>query len=371
MLRTSLCDFFDIEVPVVLAGMNDVSTPELAAAVSNAGGLGVLGGATLTPDELAEWIERTRQLTDRPFGVDTLLPARHAGKGQHGGGAIDWSVSEQHVQFVEDFRRRHDLPDSDAAPPMFTPDFFEKQIEVVLDLRVPVYVSGLGSPGFMVERAHQLGMKVGSVVGATRHAHKVLADGVDFVVAQGHDGGGHNSRVGTMALIPQVVDAVAGRVPVLGAGSIMDGRSLVAALALGAEGVWCGSAFLATEEAGLTQAQKEAVLESDEDNTVVSRAMTGKPARMIKNAWVEEFEASGLKPLQMPLQGLLAYPVMDAAEREGRKDINPGFAGQGIGLVDRIRPAAEVVAQMVREARAILTGGLAERVQVGAAVKSG
>jgi len=113
------------------------------------------------------------------------------------------------------------------------------------------------------------------------------------------------------------------------------------------------------------------VLESDEDNTVVSRAMTGKPARMIKNAWVEEFEASGLKPLQMPLQGLLAYPVMDAAEREGRKDINPGFAGQGIGLVDRIRPAAEVVAQMVREARAILTGGLAERVQVGAAVKSG
>lgn len=353
-LHTPICDFFDIRHPVVLAGMGEVSTPALTAAVSNAGGLGVLGGAALPPDELAGWIEETRRLTDRPFGVDTLLPARHAGSGL-GGEQVDWSIPASHAAFVERFMEAHGLEPTEAVPPLFTPDFFERQVEVVLDLRVPVYVSGLGSPGRFAERARQLGIKVGCVVGATRHAHKVLADGVDFVVAQGHDGGGHNSRVGTFALIPQVVDAVGGEVPVLGAGAIMDGRGLVAALALGAQGVWCGSAFLATDEAGLTPAQKQAVVDHGDRDTVVSRTRTGKPARMIKNAWVEAFEASGLEPLPMPLQGLLAYGVMAAADAAGRADVNPGFAGQGIGLVHGVRPAADVLHEMVETAADLLT----------------
>jgi NAD(P)H-dependent flavin oxidoreductase YrpB (nitropropane dioxygenase family) len=367
MLHTSICDLFRIDVPIVLAGMGGITSPsgpELAAAVSNAGGLGVLGGAFLEADELAAWIERTRTLTDKPFGVDTLLPVRMM-EGDKGGGPVTWEIPEAHAQFAEDFRTRHDLPPAQSMPPLFDQAFIDRQMEVVLDLEVPVYVAGLGDPGPYIDRLHAKGITVGSVVGATRHAERALASGVDFVVAQGHDGGGHNSRIGTMALIPQVVDAVAGQVPVLGAGSIMDGRSLVAALALGAEGVWCGSAFLATEEANIPDAQKQAILASDEDGTVVTRTLTGKPARAIRSDWIEAFDAAGLEPLRMPLQGLLAHGVLEPALHEGRADLFAGAAGQGIGLVDRIRPAAEVVEQMVREAHTILTRSLPERITTG------
>ena len=362
VLRTSICELFGIEYPVVLAGMGGItapSGPELAAAVSNAGGLGVLGGAFVEAGELARWIERTRALTDRPFGVDTLLPVRMV---EDGDTTVTWEVPETHARFVEDFRERHDLPASHAVPPLFDRQFLDRQMEVVLDLEVPVYVAGLGDPGPYIDRLRDKGITVGSVVGATRHAERALASGVDFVVAQGHDGGGHNSRIGTMALIPQVAETVAGRVPVLGAGSIMDGRSLVAALALGAEGVWCGSAFLATQEADLPESQKQAILDSDEDDTVVSRALTGKPARFIKSDWIEEFDAAGLKPLGMPLQGLLAHGVVEAALREDRADVFAGAAGQGIGLVQQIRPAADVLEEMVAEAHAILTRTLSNRI---------
>ncbi len=329
--------------------------------MSNAGGLGVLGAARLQPHELAEWITRTRALTSEPFGVDTLLPMNVPQSGE--GETMSREIAPAYREFAEAFRTRHDLPPSDAKPPALTRDFAQRQIEVVLDMKVPVYVSGLGDPGFMVEQAHQLGTKVGAVVGATRHVRKVMPSNLDFIVAQGHDAGGHNSRIGTMALIPQVVDA-ARPLPVLGAGAIMDGRGLAAALVLGAMGVWCGSVFLATEEADITPEQKQAVVESNEDNTVVSKSRTGKPARMIKNLWVQEFEASGLEPLPMPLQGMVSTSVMEAASSTGRTDINPGFAGQGIGMIDRVRPAAEVLRQMIEEAHAILSGDLLSQIKL-------
>lgn len=374
VLRTSICDLFDIEYPIVLAGMGGTvspSGPRLAAAVSNAGGLGVLGGAFYTADELATAIEETRRLTDRPFGVDTLLPMNMmegpekavieaVGAGKL---TLDDLIPPSHRQFAEEFSKRHDLPEPPSQPPPLDPRFVDKQLEVIFDTKPAVYVAGLGDPGFMVERAHDLGILVGSVVGASRHARRVLAGGVDFVVAQGHDGGGHNSRVGTMALVPRVVDAVS-PIPVLGAGSIMDGRGIVAALALGAAGAWCGSVFLATDEADITPEQKQAILDHDEEGTVVSRTMTGKPARLIKNLWAEEFEASGLEPLPMPLQAYLAHGPLAAAEKAGRGDIAPGAAGQGIGLVHEVRPAAEVFARLVAETRALLAGDLAARVRI-------
>ncbi|MEM8932564.1 MAG: nitronate monooxygenase family protein [Acidobacteriota bacterium] len=373
-LKTPICELFEIDYPIVLAGMGGVispSGPALAAAVSNAGGLGVLGGAFLTPEQLADAIRTTRSLTDRPFGVDTLLPMNVVEGPQKavieavGAGrlTLDDLIPPTHRDFASAFTERHDLPEPPSQPPPLDPKFIEKQIEVVFDLRPPVYVAGLGDPGFMVERAHQLGIRVGSVVGATRHARRVLASGVDFVVAQGHDGGGHNSRIGTMALIPQVVDAVA-PIPVLGAGSIMDGRGLVAALALGAQGVWCGSLFLATEEADITPEQKQAIVANDEDSTIISRCMTGKPARFFKNVWEEEFRASGLDPLPMPLQAYLAHGPLAAAEAAGRADISPGAAGQGVGMVDAIRPAAEVFERLVEQSVAVLTGDLATAVDV-------
>ncbi len=216
-------------------------------------------------------------------------------------------------------------------------------MEVVIEERVPVYAAGLGSPAPWMDRLKGNGTTVIAVVGATRHARQVLEAGVDIIVAQGHDGGGHNASVGTTALIPQVVDAVAGRVPVLGAGGIADGRGVAAALMLGAEGAWIGTAFLATPELGLADCQKRALLAGDDQSTVVSRAVTGKPARMVRNRWASAYADSGLEPLPMPWQSAVAHPVTAAALAAGRADIWPGFAGQGLGMIRELRPAADVL----------------------------
>ena len=194
-----------------------------------------------------------------------------------------------------------------------------------------------------------------AVVGAVKHAMQVVNSGIDLIVAQGHDGGGHNSPIGTMALIPQVVDAVAGRIPVLGAGGISDGRGIAAAMMLGAEGAWIGTAFLATDEAGIEDFQKEAIVESGDGDTLVSRTVTGKPARIIRNKWSEAFVEAGLEPLPMPFQPMIAMPVLAAAAAVKRKDIAPGFAGQGMGLIHKVKPAAEVMADLVKGAESSLS----------------
>jgi NAD(P)H-dependent flavin oxidoreductase YrpB (nitropropane dioxygenase family) len=186
-----------------------------------------------------------------------------------------------------------------------------------------------------------------------RHARKVKDSGVDLIVAQGHDAGGHNSPVGTVSLIPQVVDAV-GDIPVLGAGGITDGRGVAAALMLGAQGVWVGSAFLATNEANILEFQKKAIVEATEEGTSVSRSITGKPARYIKSKWTQAFAESGLEALPMPFQGAVSGPVTAAAIAQERGDIAPGFAGQGIGMIQSIRPAAEVMHDLVTGAEKVL-----------------
>lgn len=357
--RTPLCDFFGIEYPILLAGMGGLvspSGPELAAAVSEAGGLGVLGGAFVPPEELAQQIERTRELTSKPFGVDTLIPFSVTRGELEQPVSLDSTLPAEHRAFIEGFARRHGLGElPEATISVFDPAFIRGQLDVILDMDVPVYVAGLGEPGYLVRHRGDRPMKIGCVIGATRHAEKAVAAGADFVVAQGHDGGGHNSAVGTMALIPQVADALAGRVPVLAAGSIMDGRQVVAALALGAQGVWCGSAFLATEEAAITPGQKQAIVDCADTGTRVSDAWTGKPARLLDNVWTREFEASGLPVLPMHQQLTLVDRVMRAADRDDRTDINPGAAGQGAGMVRAIRPAAAVFEDLVRGARRVLT----------------
>ncbi len=358
-LHTRICELFGIELPIVLAGMGGASTPELAAAVSNAGGLGILGAAACSPDQLRDWIRRTRALTSKPFGVDTLLPAsvqRESYK-QSSGPSPEERLPEL-LAFAREFLDKEGLA---AAPPnparrgTFTKDFFAAQMEVVIEERVPVYASGLGDPGPWMQRMRENGTKVLAVVGAVRHARKVAASGVDCIVAQGHDAGGHNSPIGTLALIPQVVDAVA-PIPVLGAGGITDGRGVAAALMLGADGVWVGSAFLATHEAGIAEYQKKAIVAATEEGTVVSRALTGKPARMIRSKWTDAMAASGLEPLPMPFQSAVSGPVLAAGFLAQRGDIAPGFAGQGIGMITAIRPAADVLRDLVRGAERALRG---------------
>ncbi len=366
-LHTRICDLFGIEVPIVLAGMGGASTPELAAAVSNAGGLGVLGAAACSPETLRAWIQRTRELTDRPFGVDTLLPASvRRGATEVPTGPSPADRLGEYREFAAAFMEREKLgpfPTQVAETEsqrkatrqlaLFSKDFFDSQMEVVIEEAVPVYAAGLGSPGPWIERLHDRGTVVMSVVGAVRHARRAIESRVDVIVAQGHDAGGHNSPIGTMALVPQVVDA-AGAVPVLAAGGIGDGRGIAAALMLGAEGVWLGTAFLATHEAGIEDFQKEALVESSEEGTTISRSVTGKPTRVIRNAWASAWEETDLEPLPMPFQSIISTPVVDAATRQGRKDIVPGFSGQGVGMVEQIRPAGEVLRELAKSADEVL-----------------
>ncbi len=360
-LRTTLCDVLGIEVPIVLAGMGGASNPRLAAAVSNAGGLGILGAAGCGPDQLRKWIAETRSLTNKPFGVDSLLPAsvRRLPK-EEPKGPSPLDELPVHQKFAREFMEREKL----EAPPaavgggrggrlVFSKDFFESQMEVVLEERVPVYAAGLGSPGPYVDRLHKNGTIVMAVVGAVRHARRVREDAIDVIVAQGHEAGGHNSPIGTIALIPQVVDA-AGDIPVIAAGGIGDGRGVAAAMMLGAVGAWIGTAFLATEEANLLPHQKQALLDSNEEDTSISRSVSGKPARLIRNKWTQAYAESGLEPLPMPFQSMVSGPVMAAGSAAGRIDITPGFAGQGVGMIEKIRPAAEVLADIVAEAERAL-----------------
>ena len=359
-LSTRVCEILEIEKPIVLAGMGGASCPALAAAVSNAGGLGVLGAAGCGPSMLRDWIRETRELTDKPFGVDTLLPAsvRRANYDDQEGPTPQDLVPERQ-EFARKFMEKEGLDASDletlqslqrkttpGEPAPLTKEFFEAQMEVVIQERVPVYASGLGNPGPWMTDLRANGTKVMAVVGAVRHAIQVKSSGLDIIVAQGHDGGGHNSPIGTMALIPQVVDAV-GDTPVLGAGGISDGRGIAAAMMLGAEGVWIGSAFLASEEANIFDFQKEAIVEATEEGTSVSRTVTGKPARIIKSKWTEHWLKEEVDPLPMPFQGQISGPVLAAANRDGRGDINPGFAGQGIGMIKAVRPAKDIFDELV------------------------
>ena len=211
-----------------------------------------------------------------------------------------------------------------------------------------------------MQRLKANGTKVICVVGTVRHALQVVPVGIDAVVAQGHDGGGHNSPIGTLALIPQVVDAVGDRVPVIGAGGISDGRGIAAAMMLGAAGVWIGSAFLASEEAGILPGQKQAIVEANEEGTTVSRAVTGKPARMIKSKWTQLWAESEHEPLPMPYQSQVSRPALTAANLAGRaQDVNPGFAGQGIGMIKAVRPAAEIMADLISGTEQVLQQRLA------------
>ncbi|MCR5873685.1 nitronate monooxygenase family protein [Phenylobacterium sp. J426] len=372
-LHSRICEVFGIKYPIVLAGMGGASVPRLAAAVSNAGGLGVLGAAACAPEELRAWIREVRSLTDKPFGVDTLLPASVrrdvADAAAVSGDRAKPSSMEligDHRAFAADFMRAEGLEqvararepangEAHGGPAFFSKEFFEAQMEVVVEEKVPVYAAGLGNPGPWMDRLKANGTKVMAVIGSVKHALQVAASGIDVVVAQGHDGGGHNSPIGTMALIPQVVDAMAGRMRVLGAGGITDGRGVAAAMMLGAEGAWVGTAFLATEEAGIQQFQKEVLVEYGDGDTVVSKSVTGKPARIIRNKWAQAWVDADKQPLPMPFQSMIAGPVLAAATRDQRKDIAPGFAGQGIGLIKAIRPAREVLEDLVSGAEQALS----------------
>ena len=379
VLRTKLCDMLGIEYPIILAGMGGVCGPTLVAAVSNAGGLGVLGAAGLTPDQLRDWIVKTRSLTNKPFGVDLLLPKIDLPpiSGKFPISELKAFLPAEELAFVDKLKREIGIPDVEMPPIEVESDFLSganKQINVVLEEQVAVFASGLGNPESIIPRAHAQGMKVIGLVGNVRNARRVANAGADIIVAQGHEAGGHTGRIGTLALVPQVVDAVH-PLPVVAAGGVGDGRGVVASLAMGACGVWVGTAFLLAHEACIDSPKdwitnmgvdpydleqweinhwKDKIIEATEEDTRVTRIYTGKTGRFIKNKFIEAWEGAGGKTLPMPLQTLLICEA-ELGLRKGRmSDYISEFSGQIAGMLKERKSAKQIVDEMVEGAINIL-----------------
>lgn len=359
-LRTSLCDALSIELPILQAGMGrseGTPTPApLAAAVSESGGLGCVGAAGLEPDALSREIDEVRALTDRPFGVNLLVPADADGV-QPTRAEVRKAIADRyprHLAFLQELLERHGLEDV-RVEREHTPghELAASQLDVVLDHRVPVLVLGLGDPGPIVPKARSAGTKVMALAGAPRHAIRHAQHGVDAVIAQGYEAGGHTGSIATFPLLPAVVDAVA-PLPVVAAGGIADGRGLVAALALGAQAIWCGTAFLYALETDIDEAQRVQLSDADTGDLVVSRCYTGKPSRVASTPIIAEWASSGLEPLPMPFQHVLMDDLVESARRSGRWELVNNPAGQVAGRLNQHRPAAEIVADFVEGAERTL-----------------
>jgi len=357
-LHTRLCDILGIEYPVILAGMGAYAGPTLAAAVSNAGGLGVIGATGVPEDKLAEWIRKTRNLTNKPFGVDLLIPSLPLGFDAES--VVEFKLPAEQVDFVNNLMKEFGIPKPRKAVEIeLSTKMYKKQVEICLEEQVPVFVSGLGNPDWMVSDAHAQGMKVIGLVGNVKNARRVAEAGVDIVVAGGHEGGGHVGRVGTLALVPQVVDAVH-PTPVVAAGGIADGRGLAACLALGACGVLVGTAFLVSHEAHadaieadlLSQWQidhwKQKIVECTEEDTVVTRSYSGKTMRNLRNKWISAWEQPDAPPtLPMPLQLLLTLDAMEGAREAEIKDVILWPTGQIAGMIKELKSAKQIVHELV------------------------
>lgn len=313
-MRTRLTDILEIEHPVMLAGMGGVSYHELVAAVSEAGGFGCMGASTMSLDRMVAEMEAVRERTDKPFGVDllTAMPG--------------------------------DMP---------------AQVQAIIDHGGRVFVAGLGVPRDVVDLCHDNNVLIASMCGKVRHAVAAVAAGCDLVVAQGTEAGGHTGTVATMALVPQVVDAVGDRVPVVAAGGIVDGRGLAAALSLGADGVWIGTRFIATPEAWGTPGYKERLLQMHEDDTVVTRAFTGKTCRVNRNGYTRAYDEGDREIKPFPAQ--FVQSIEDGANHLGAgpdTEVDPDRefwpAGQGVGAIGSLEPAGDLVRSIVAEAEAVL-----------------
>jgi enoyl-[acyl-carrier protein] reductase II len=306
-LRTPVCDLFGIEHPIFLAGMGQVAFADVCVAVSEAGGYGTLGMVGSKPEQIRDEMREVRRRTKKPFGVDLLAA----------------------------------LPEQMLA-----------SIDTIIEEGASAFIAGLGVPGPIIEKCHQAGVKVISLCGKVQHALRAEEAGCDVVVAQGTEAGGHTGQIAGMALIPQIVDAV--KIPVLGAGSIVDGRGMAAALALGAQGVWLGTRFAASVEARAASQYKRRILEAGSADTIVTRCYSGKPMRVIKNRYVEERERHPEDILPFPAQLAASWQnkltlYMDDDTTDPERTMMP--AGQGIGGITEVLPAAEIIRRLVREAR--------------------
>jgi enoyl-[acyl-carrier protein] reductase II len=314
-MRTRLTELLGVEHPVMLAGMGGVSYSALAAAVSAAGGFGCLGASTMSNEQMVAEMSAVRAATDKPFGVDLLTAMP--------GGLTD-------------------------------------QVKLVIDGGASAFVAGLGVPTEVVDLCHRNDVIVVSMCGKVEHAVRAVEAGCDLVVAQGTEAGGHTGQVASLPLVPQVVDAVGDRVPVVAAGGIFDGRGLAAALTLGADGIWVGTRFIATPEARGVLGYKEKLLSSREDQTTVSRAYSGKTMRVVRNEYTDYFDAHPDELKKFPEQMGVSFGA--GTLHLGGDSLTEGVdterecypAGQGVGAITELVPAADLVQRFVAEAETAL-----------------
>lgn len=347
-MKTPLCTRLGMGVPIVQAPMaGGWTTPTLVAAVCNAGGLGILAAARLSAEQLQQQIEAVRRLTSRPFGVNFLLAAPDVPPSDVGA-----------IQNVLDAGRSRLGLARGSTSLQLPPSPFAAQFELVCRAEVPVLSFAMGNPAAWVERAKASGAFVIAMATTVDDATRLQSCGVDAVVAQGAEAGGHRSSidtpsdaelplVGLMALLPQMVDAL--QIPVIAAGGIMDGRGVLAALALGAEAVQLGTRFLLAAESGAFPAYRQRLIEATESDTVVTRSLTGRSARALRNDLVRTIEESGVPVLGWPYQGLAAEDLYRAAIAKGDAAWAPLLAGQGLRLAREVSTAAEIMASLSEE----------------------
>jgi enoyl-[acyl-carrier protein] reductase II len=312
MLHTPLCDLLGIEHPIMLAGMGGVSYSDVAAAVSEAGGFGCLGAAGMSHEEMTREIEALKALTKKPFGVDLLT----------------------------------------ASPRDMVPF-----VETICAAGARAFVAGLGVPAKVVDLCHRNDVLVINMCGKVSHAIRAVEAGCDIVVAQGTEAGGHTGQIATMPLVPLIADAV--KIPVVAAGGIFDGRGLVAAHALGAQGIWMGTRFIASSEARAHRLYKEKILESDEAGTVITRCYSGKTMRAIRTRYIDEWEGKREELQPFPMQAMRATQdgvwrtlVGPEAGLDPDRDCMP--AGQSAGGIHQVKPCREIIADVLRQAETIL-----------------
>jgi NAD(P)H-dependent flavin oxidoreductase YrpB (nitropropane dioxygenase family) len=365
-IRTPLAEELGLEVPIFAFS----KAPAVVAAVSRAGGMGVLGAVAYDVDQLREALDYIDAHVDgKPYGVDVVMPAKYEGAGaDFDPRKLEALIPDRHKQFIAELLARHEVPE---LPPgdeawhsvlAWTEATTRPQVELALTRPIKLLANALGTPPRdIVDRAHEKGIKVAALTGKAEHARKHIASGVDIIVAQGTEAGGHCGEISTMVLIPEIVDAVGSNTPVLAAGGIGCGRQVAAALALGAQGAWTGSIWLTVEETDLIPPLVDKLLAARSDQTVRSRALTGKPARQLKTAWSDAWDdPANPRPLQIPLQFML---TADATTRIHKYAGQPGTrahelltspVGQIVGRMNQVRPVRAVMDDLVAELRTTL-----------------
>ncbi len=355
-MRTPICDRLGIEFPLfAFSHCRDV-----VAAVTNAGGYGVLGALAFSPDELEvelTWIDE--HVNGKPYGVDFAMPEKFVGKGEDFDfDSLEHLIPQEHRDFVEEVLGEYGVPPLPSgvegvmkAAGLGVELEGPGQVEATLRHPVSMLVNALGPPPeYAVEQAHAKGVLVGALAGSPRHAQRNLERGVDVIIAQGTEAGGHTGEISTMVLVPEVVDTVGPDIPVLAAGGIGRGRQMAAAMALGAQGAWTGSIWLTVAESSEQPWVVENLLAAGFTDTVRSRSMTGKPARQLRTAWTEAWErAEAPQPLPMPLQGILYAPAAHRFMRAQSRELSGSPVGQIVGRMNQVRTARDLVYEIVDE----------------------